>query len=58
VVWTCPKNGKGEIAKRSYEMTSTGKKKTGRPKLTWAEGIRGLMGEEGLTLILPMWRIW
>ena len=21
---------------------------TGRPKLTWAEGIRGLMGEKGL----------
>ena len=23
-------------------------KKRGRPKLTWAEGIRGLMGENGL----------
>jgi hypothetical protein len=22
--------------------------KRGRPKLTWAEGIRGLMGEKGL----------
>jgi len=27
-----------------------GRKKRGRPKLTWAEGIRGLMGEKGLTL--------
>jgi hypothetical protein len=27
---------------------STRKKKRGRPKLTWAEGIRGLMGEKGL----------
>jgi hypothetical protein len=28
MVWTCPKNGRGEIAKRSYEMASTRKKKT------------------------------
>jgi hypothetical protein len=25
-----------------------GRRKRGRPKLTWAEGIRGLMGENGL----------
>ena len=25
-----------------------GRRKRGRPKLTWAEGIRGLMGEKGL----------
>jgi hypothetical protein len=25
-----------------------GRRKQGRPKLTWAEGIRGLMGEKGL----------
>jgi len=25
-----------------------GKRKGGRPKLTWAEGIKGLMGERGL----------
>ena len=49
VVWTCSKNGKGEIAKRSYEMASTRKKNRGRPKLTWARGTRGLMGEKGLT---------
>jgi len=39
---------KREIAKRSYEMASKRKKKRGRPKLTWVEGIRGLMGEKGL----------
>jgi len=25
-----------------------GRRKRGRPKLTWAEGIRGLIGEKGL----------
>jgi len=25
-----------------------GRRKRGRPKLTWAEGIRGLTGEKGL----------
>jgi hypothetical protein len=25
-----------------------GRRKRGRPKLSWAEGIRGLMGEKGL----------
>ena len=25
-----------------------GRRKLGRPKLTWVEGIRGLMGEKGL----------
>jgi len=48
VVWTCPKNGRGETANRSYEMASTRKKKTSRPKPTWMEGITGLTGEEEL----------
>jgi hypothetical protein len=26
----------------------TGRRKQGRPKLTWVEGIRGLVGEKGL----------
>jgi len=26
-----------------------GRRKRGRPKLSWAEWIRGLMGEKGLT---------
>jgi len=25
-----------------------GRRKRGRPRLTWAEGIRGMMGEKGL----------
>jgi hypothetical protein len=25
-----------------------GRRKRGRPKLTWAKGIKGLMGEKGL----------
>jgi len=28
LLWTCPENGRGESAKRSYEMASTRKKKT------------------------------
>jgi len=48
MIWTCFKNGRGKITKRSYEMASPGRRKRGRPKRTWAEGIRGLMGEKGL----------
>ena len=48
MLWTCSENGRGKIAKRIDAMASTRKKKTSRPKLTWAEGIRGLMGEKGL----------
>jgi len=29
-------------------MEPTGTEKIGGPKLTWAEGIRGLLGEKGL----------
>jgi hypothetical protein len=32
----------------SVKMTTPGRRKRGRPKFTWAEGIRGLMGEKGL----------
>jgi predicted adenine nucleotide alpha hydrolase (AANH) superfamily ATPase len=48
VIWTYPKNGREEITKRSHEIASIRKKKRGRPKLTWAEVIKGLMGEKGL----------
>jgi len=41
-------NGRRKIAKRSYEMASTGKEKRGGPKLTWTEGIKGLLGEKEL----------
>ena len=37
-----------KISKRSYEMASTRKRKQGRPKRSWSDGIRGLMGEKGL----------
>jgi hypothetical protein len=47
MVWSCSKNGRRKVAKRSYEMAPTGKKKLGRPKLAWAEGIKGLRGEKG-----------
>jgi len=45
VVWTCPKSGRGEIATK---WRPPGRRKRGRPKLTWVERIRGLMGEKGL----------
>jgi len=31
------------------KWSPSGRRKRGRPKATWAEGIRGLMGEKGLT---------
>jgi len=37
-----------KITKISYEMASPGRRKRGRPKRTWADGIRGLMGVKGL----------
>ena len=49
MLWTCPENGRREIANRSYvKWRLSGRRKRGRPKLTWEEGIRGLMGEKGL----------
>jgi len=35
---------------RQMKWSPPGRRKRGRPKATWAEGIRGLMGEKGLTL--------
>jgi hypothetical protein len=32
----------------STKWRPLGRRKRGRPKLTWAEGIKGLMGEKGL----------
>jgi hypothetical protein len=34
--------------KRVMKWNPPGRRKQGRPKLTWIEGIRGLMGEKGL----------
>jgi len=36
------------LPKEVMKWRPTGRRKLGRPKLTWAEGIRGLMGEKGL----------
>ena len=40
----------GRLPKEVMKWRPKGRRKRGRPKLTWAEGIRGLMGEKGLTL--------
>ena len=48
MVRICSEDGRGKTPKTGYEMEPTRKKKRGRPKLSWAEGIRGLMGEKGL----------
>ena len=39
---------KGRLPKEVMKWRPQGRRKRGRPKLTWAEGIRGLMGEKGL----------
>jgi hypothetical protein len=38
----------GRLAKEVMKCRPPGRRNRGRPKLTWAEGIRGLMGEKGL----------
>ena len=38
------------LPKEVMKWRPPGRRKRGRLKLTWAEGIRGLMGGEGLTL--------
>ena len=38
----------GKLPKEVMKWSPPGRRKRGRPKLTWAEGIRGLMGENGL----------
>jgi len=38
----------GRLPKAVMKWSQTGRRKRGRPKLNWAEGIRGLMGEKGL----------
>jgi hypothetical protein len=39
---------KGRLPKEVLEWRPSGRRKRGRPKLTWAEGIRGMMAEKGL----------
>jgi len=38
----------GRLPKEVVKWSPPGRRKRGRPKLTWAEGIRGLVGEKGL----------
>ena len=38
----------GRLTKEVMKWRPPGRRKRGRPKLTWAEGIRGLIGEKGL----------
>jgi hypothetical protein len=38
----------GRLPKEVVKWHPQGRRKPGRTKLTWAEGIRGLMGEKGL----------
>ena len=38
----------GRLPKQAMKWNPPGRSKRGRPKLSWAEGIRGLMGEKGL----------
>jgi hypothetical protein len=36
------------LPKEVMKWRPSGRRKQGRPKITWEEGIRGLMGEKGL----------
>ena len=47
MVWTCSENGRGQTTKKVMKW-SPPERKRGRPKATWAEGIRGLVGEKRL----------
>jgi hypothetical protein len=38
----------GRLRKEVMKWRPPGRRKRGRPKLTWVERIRGLMGEKGL----------
>jgi hypothetical protein len=39
----------GGLPKEVMKRSPPGRRKRGRPKLTWGKGIRRLMGEKGLT---------
>ena len=38
----------GRLPKQAMKWNPPGRRKRGGPKLSWAEGIRGMMGEKGL----------
>jgi hypothetical protein len=37
-----------KLPKEVMKWRPAGRRKPGRPKLSWAEGIRGLIGEKGI----------
>jgi hypothetical protein len=39
---------RGDYQKKVMQWSPPRRRKRGRPKATWAEGIRGLLGEKGL----------
>ena len=47
----------GRLPKEVVKWCPLGRRKRGRPKLTWAEGIRGLMGEKGLMGLEWQWQM-
>jgi hypothetical protein len=46
----------GTLPKEVMKWRQPGKRKRGRPKLSWAEGIRGLMGRKGINGIRLEWQ--
>ena len=48
MVWTCQRMEEGRLPKKVMKWSPPGRRKRGRPKLTRAEGIGGLMGEKEL----------
>jgi hypothetical protein len=38
----------GRLPKKAMKWSPPGRRKQGRPKATWAEGIRGLLGGKGI----------
>ena len=43
----------GRLPEEVMKWRPPGRRKLGRPKLTWAEEIRGLMGERGINPLNP-----
>ena len=39
---------RGDCQKKLWKWSAPGRRKRGTLELTWAEGVRGLMGEKGL----------
>jgi len=48
MVRICSENGRGETTKKVMNWNPPGRIKRGRPKATWVEGIRGLLGGKGI----------